>query len=301
MTTVLTRAPEFTSSRVVSRDGTAIAYRSMGSGPGVVVLHGAMETSSSHTDLAEALAPSFTVHLPDRRGRGASGPAGPTFGVKTEVEDLEALLRRTGAERVFGVSSGALVCLNALVALPAIRKAALFEPPLMPGGTVPTALIARYDREIAEGRVAAALVTGMQAARLGPPFLRLMPRALLEWLTGSMIEREDRAARPADIRIRTLAPTLREDFAIVAGSADAAQRVGAISADVLLLGGEKSPGFLKDALDALATAMPRARRIELAGLDHSAAGNPSDPMTGRGAQPARVAEVLRNFFTASAE
>src|SRR2546430_6066693 len=55
---------------VISRDGTAIGYRQLGHGPGLVVLHGAMESSQSHVQLAEELADGFSVYLPDRCGRG---------------------------------------------------------------------------------------------------------------------------------------------------------------------------------------------------------------------------------------
>jgi pimeloyl-ACP methyl ester carboxylesterase len=81
-----------TSGRVTSRDGTPIGYLKTGRGPAVVILHGSMESARSHTLLARALAGDFTVYLPDRRGRGLSGPHRPDHGVRTEVEDLQAVL-----------------------------------------------------------------------------------------------------------------------------------------------------------------------------------------------------------------
>ncbi len=59
---------------VTSKDGTTIGYRQIGHGPGVVLVHGAMESALSHSQLAEALADTFTVCVYDRRGRGRSGP-----------------------------------------------------------------------------------------------------------------------------------------------------------------------------------------------------------------------------------
>src|SRR5438105_15963025 len=81
---------------VVSRDGTPIGYRQLGRGPGLVILHGAMESAKSHLDLARALAPNFTVYLPDRRGRGLSGRYALDPVSQMEVEDMEALLTKTG-------------------------------------------------------------------------------------------------------------------------------------------------------------------------------------------------------------
>ena len=126
---------------VTSRDGTRIGYRRLGDGPGLVVLHGAMESSRSHVQLAEALADTFTVYLPDRRGRGLSGPYPADYSVRTDVEDMDALLEETGAELVFGVSSGAIIWLYAALELPAIRKAAIFEPPLLIDETASPPLI----------------------------------------------------------------------------------------------------------------------------------------------------------------
>jgi len=61
---------------VVSRDGTTIGYRQMGSGPGLVLVHGGMQASQNLMKLATALAAEFTVCVLDRRGRGLSGPFG---------------------------------------------------------------------------------------------------------------------------------------------------------------------------------------------------------------------------------
>src|SRR5262249_38196229 len=94
--TTTTREP-YTTSSVTSHDGTTVGYRQLGHGPGVVLLHGAMESAHSHMQLAWALADAFTVYLPDRRGRGLSGPHGDDYGIQKEIEDLDALLTKTGA------------------------------------------------------------------------------------------------------------------------------------------------------------------------------------------------------------
>ena len=91
--------------------------------------------------------------------------------------------------------------------------------------------------------------------------------------------------------MRELASTLHADFAIVAESSGRLDDYGSIRADVLLMGGSKSPAFLKRALADLAQVLPGAQRIELAGLDHAASWN-SDV---RG-HPEPVAQALRNFF-----
>jgi len=276
---------------VVSRDGTTIGYRQLGQGPGLVVLHGAMESAQSHLQLAEALADAYTVYLPDRRGRGLSGPYGRDYSVQEEVEDLDALLSKTGAHYVFGVSSGAIISLRAALTLPAIQKAAIFEPPLMFSGSAPTRWLTRFDNEMAQGKVAAAMITGMKGAQMGPPMLNLIPRWLLERMTTMMMASEDKKASGDDITMRMLAPTLHYDFQLVIEMDGALESFRTLPAEVLLLGGSKSPAYLTRAVDALEKVLPHVRRVEFPGLGHEASGN-----TDRRGQPERVAQELRRFF-----
>lgn len=282
---------QYATGSVVSRDGTTIGYRRLGQGPGLVVLHGAMESAQSHLQLAEALADTYTVYLPDRRGRGLSGPYGRDYRIQEEVEDLDALLSKTGAHYVFGVSSGAIVSLQAALTLPAIQKAAIFEPPLMFGGSAPTRWLTRFDNEMAQGKVAAAMITGMKGAEMGPPMLNLLPRWLLERMTTMMMASEDKKASDDDVTMRMLAPTLHYDFQLVIEMDGALESFRAVRAEVLLLGGSKSPTYLTRAVDALEKVLPHFTRVEFPGLGHEASGN-----TDRRGQPERVAQELRPFF-----
>jgi pimeloyl-ACP methyl ester carboxylesterase len=281
----------YTTSSVRSKDGTTIGYRQLGQGPGLIMLHGAMESAQSHMQLAEALADAFTIYLPDRRGRGMSGPFGDTFCSQKNLEDMEALLSITGAQYLFGVSSGAIISLQATLALPAIQKTAIFEPPLPINGSISTAFLARYDEELAQGKVADALVTGMLGAQMGPPIFQSMPRWLLRLLTEMMMASEDKRAKHGDVTMSKLAPTLHYDFQLGSEMEGALDQFRDISTPLLLLGGSASPAYFKTAIDALAMLLPHARRVELPGLGHGASGNRD-----RGGQPKRVAEELRRFF-----
>jgi pimeloyl-ACP methyl ester carboxylesterase len=260
-----------------------------------VALHGAMESAQSHMQLAEALAGSFTVYLPDRRGRGLSGPYGEGYSMQREVEDLDALLTKTGSQRVFGVSAGGLIALQAALTLPAIQKVAVYEPALIVNHSISTAFLPRHDREIAEGHIPAALVTGMLGAQMGPSFLRVMPRWLLETFTRQGMKQEDKTAREGDVTMRSLAPTLHYDFQLVTEMSEQAERFRALRVETLLLGGSKSPAYLKRALDALQQTIPQVRRVEFPGLDH---GGSSDlGPTNRSGDPQLVAQDLLRFFT----
>src|SRR5439155_7997776 len=69
---------------ITSADGTTVGYRRFGAaGPAVVLLHGGGQSGRNLQRLAAALAADFTVYVPDRRGRGASGPAGDGYGAAT--------------------------------------------------------------------------------------------------------------------------------------------------------------------------------------------------------------------------
>jgi pimeloyl-ACP methyl ester carboxylesterase len=309
-----TLAAQVTQERAVSRDGTSIGYLRVGDAglPGLVLLHGAMEWSRSHVELAQALSDRFTVHLPDRRGRGTSGPFVPPYRVDHDVEDMTAVLDATGARLVMGVSSGAVVWLNTLLARGAaaaagtaeataasagrlVERAVLFEPPLLADADRARALMAQLERELEGGEVDAALVTGMLGAEMGPAAIRRLPRGLLQRLTGFGADHEQRqqARRPVEgyVTMRELAPTLRQDFGLVAATSGHLDRFEQMSTPVLLLGGAKSPAYLRRGLDELERVLPQVERVELAGVGHEVTGNAD-----RRGRPQVVADVVRGFL-----
>ncbi|AJY73556.1 alpha/beta fold hydrolase [Paenibacillus beijingensis] len=276
---------------VSSKDGTTIGYRQMGQGPGLLIVHGTMESSLSHSQLAEVLADNFTVYLPDRRGRGLSGPYRKDHKIQKDVEDLKAVLSSTGANFVFGISAGALICLQAALNSSNIHKAALFDPPLIINGSVSGDFMARYDKEIADGDLVSALVTAMLGGQMGPPVFNSVPRWLLKMLTKMMMTGDEKNTKNDDVTIRKLAPTIHYDFNLSFELEDKHECFRAIDAEVLLLGASKSPNYFKIALDTLTQILPHAKRIEFAGLNHGATGN-----TNRGGKPERVAQELLRFF-----
>ena len=140
-----------------SSDGTSIAFERLGEGPVLVLVDGALcyRSFGPMTPLAELLAPDFTVYRYDRRGRGDSGDTAP-YAVAREIEDLEAVIAETGdAAFVFGMSSGAVLALEAAASGLAISKLALYEPPLTVAEQEPEETDdfgERLDRLISAGR-----------------------------------------------------------------------------------------------------------------------------------------------------
>jgi pimeloyl-ACP methyl ester carboxylesterase len=120
--------------KVTSRDGTSIAFERAGAGPALILV----DAAGNYRDFrplrapVERLAADFTVHVYDRRGRGASTDTLP-YTVQREVDDLAALIAEAGGSAcVYAMSSGCLLALHAAAAGLAIPKLALFEPPIEP-------------------------------------------------------------------------------------------------------------------------------------------------------------------------
>jgi pimeloyl-ACP methyl ester carboxylesterase len=280
-----------TTSSVASQDGTTIGYRQLGRGPGLVILHGSMSTGIYHYQLAEALSDAFTVYLPDRRGFGLSGPFSMDDGIQKDVEDLDALLTKTGTHYLFGVSAGAIIALQATLTLSVIHKLAIYEPPLFTNSAAPAAMMRRFEQEMAQGKVAAALTTTMKGAPLISEMFSAMPRFLIEFMTEKMLSSEAKKAPGDYASFAELAPTLHHDGWIINELSGQQESLRAIRAEVLLLGGSKSTAFLKAGLDSVAMVLPQARRIELPGLNHSSTWN-----TELRGKPEPVAQELRLFF-----
>jgi pimeloyl-ACP methyl ester carboxylesterase len=276
---------------VISRDGTTIGYRRFGRGPALILLHGSVSSGAHHVELARLLADAFTVFVPDRRGRGLSGPYRTGEELQQELEDVVALLEATGATFLWGLSSGACIALHAARTMPSIEKVAIFEPPLIPDRARAAAVLRQFDDEMARGKRASAMITAMRAAEMGPAFFRAMPKWLTARLVGMGMKQEAKQPTGEYPTMGELAPTLHYDFAIVTESSGRLDDYRSIRAKVLLMGGSKSPAFLKRALADLARVLPGAKRVELEGLDHAASWN-SD----RRGHPEPGARELRRFF-----
>jgi pimeloyl-ACP methyl ester carboxylesterase len=117
---------------VTSQDGTKVAYDRTGCGDPVILIGGAFSYRRypGQVKLAELLSARFAVYSYDRRGRGDSGDT-PPYAVEREIDDLAAVIGAAGAHaHVWGLSSGAVLALEAAAAGLPIRKLAVQEPPL---------------------------------------------------------------------------------------------------------------------------------------------------------------------------
>ncbi|MFG3078343.1 alpha/beta fold hydrolase [Streptomyces sp. NPDC048225] len=102
--------------------------------PGLVVLPGVMSDAYAWRHVASAVSAWPSVMVVNRRGRAPSGPLTDTYSLRTEVEDLEAVLDVFGdPSAVFGWSYGGLIALLAADERP-LRRLIAYEPVMRPFG-----------------------------------------------------------------------------------------------------------------------------------------------------------------------
>jgi pimeloyl-ACP methyl ester carboxylesterase len=260
---------------VFSSDGTAIGFDSSGQGPALILVDGALchRASGPSGPLAAQLARHFTVFTYDRRGRGDSGDTAP-YTVDREIEDIEALIKQAGgAAHVYGASSGAALALEAANRGLPITKLALYEAPFVVDDSrppVPDDYRATLDTLIASGRRGDAVKYFMaKGAGLPPVVVALMP------------------FMPAWSRLTRVAHTILYDALVMDGGQSGNPlprgRWNAVSAPTLVLGGSKSPTWMRHGVRALAQAVPNARHRTLEGQTHLV-------------KPKALAPVLVEFF-----
>ncbi|WP_434318508.1 alpha/beta fold hydrolase [Leifsonia sp. P73] len=278
-----------TSHLVSSEDGTPIEYFSTGTGPGLVIVHGTMQSAASQSDLAAALAGTFTVHLVNRRGRGRSGayPALDCYDLALDVADVSAVVAATGATTILGISSGGIIAAEVALAHPGLAVV-LFEPALVVDGSLDLdAFLARFEPEAARGDVPAYMVTALLGTQMGPAFLRFFPRRMLESSTRKMLAKEGGVLPAGGATMSELALAVPYDMKIVAQRADRIGDYAAIRGPVLLVSAQKSPAYLRHAVDRLRELLPVAGVGTIPGAGHSATQNAQE-----GGKPQVMADMV---------
>ncbi|PRY11704.1 alpha/beta fold hydrolase [Kineococcus rhizosphaerae] len=257
-----------------------LAVRRTGTGEPVLMLHGSGGGLHSLAGLAAELT-GFEVWRCARRGYR---PSPGSFGRNTfdsEVRDVRALLETVRAVtesdvHLVGVGYGASLALHTAASEPAgIRSLALVEPPVLLAGPHLEAVLTRYRGLVADGDFRAAQdLLSREVDRVPEPLL-----AALSTL-----------ADPDPVRARAGAAGWVHDLEALAGDdADPARWVSLrTQLPVLLAQGAHSREPVPAGMDALAAALPHARRVVWEGQVHGATG----------AAPAVVARTLREFYSA---
>ena len=262
---------------VTSQDGTQIAFDKVGSGPAVIFVNGAMQFRAFDPSMArmvELLGQHFTVYNYDRRGRGDSSDTQP-FAREREIEDLQALVEDAGGKAmVFGISSGAVLTLDATAVIPGITKLAVYEPALIVDDSrqpVSADYTEHLTTLVAQGKREEAVEYFLMQA-VGIP---------AEYIAGI---KQDQATWSTMIGI---AHTIAYDAAFVGtvmqGKPLPTDRWAKVTVPVLVADGGASDAWMHNSADALARVLPHASRHTLAGQTHNV-------------DPNVLAPVLIDFF-----
>jgi pimeloyl-ACP methyl ester carboxylesterase len=247
---------------ITSADGTAIAYDRAGEGPPVVLVSGALSSRAAEAQLAALLAPRLTVFTYDRRGRGESGD-GAAYAVEREIEDLEGVLAQAGdAAGVYGTSSGANLALAAAGRGIPIAKLALWEPNFLVDESrppLPSDYVEHLEELVGAGQRGDAVEYFMTAATGMPAEFVAPMREMGFWPS-----------------MEQAAHTLAYDGRVVDDFRLDRERVAAIDVPALVLDGGTVP-WLSNGAQALADALPNARRQTLTGQQHNVAADAIAP------------------------
>ncbi|GMU01505.1 alpha/beta hydrolase [Corallococcus caeni] len=243
---------------VKSADGTSIAFEVTGKGPPLILVGGAFcdrTAPTSGAPLAALLAHRFTVFNPDRRGRGDSGDTLP-HALDREGEDLAALITAAGGSAaVFGNSSGGLLALDAAARGFSIPKLVVYEPPvILDAGRARSFedLAKQLDEAVAGNRRS-------EAVELYFTKVMQMPAPAVAQLRKA----------PMWAGLEHLAHTLSYDLLITARGPSRLEQMSAVRAATLVMDGGASPGWMREAIQTLARAIPGARHRTLEGQTHA--------------------------------
>jgi pimeloyl-ACP methyl ester carboxylesterase len=102
-----------------------MAYRTMGAGESLLLLHGFGGCGMAWTPLAERLAAHYRLIIPDLRGHGGTTNPRAVFTHRQAAEDVVALLDtlKLGRVRAMGISTGGMTLLHVATARPDLIEA----------------------------------------------------------------------------------------------------------------------------------------------------------------------------------
>jgi len=246
-----------------SADGAPVAIHTIGSGPGIVILHGGGIAQRDYHRLARALCDRFTVHLYNRRGRVDSRPLDGTETVATDIDDLAAVLRHTGARSIFGHSGGGFVALRAGLSLP-LDRIAVYDPAVSILGRPSFAFVDEFERTVNSGDYPQALTVMGRAVHPDDPGSKL-PFGVAKLITRGFLH------TPIGKRLAELLPTAPPEIKRIHDHDGPASDYAGITADVLLAAGSRSSRYFTQNCKDLAAAIPRGRAIVIPNASHNAA------------------------------
>ncbi|MDB5088660.1 MAG: Pimeloyl-ACP methyl ester carboxylesterase [Mucilaginibacter sp.] len=240
---------------VISKDGTKIAYNQNGNGPVVILVDGAFcsKDFGPMTGIVPLLSKSFTVISYDRRARGESGDTKP-YAVEREIEDINALINVSGgAASLFGISSGAILCIKAVAYGLNIHKLAVLEPPFVGNkdNKRPADAVQQLNLMIAAGEQGSAVKFYLRKVIGLPAIIVFILRLTPNWP-----------------KMKAIANSLPYDAAVCGDFNMPKEQVASITIPTIAIDSKQSPNFLRDAVQVMASALTNGKRVSLKGKPH---------------------------------
>jgi pimeloyl-ACP methyl ester carboxylesterase len=257
-----------------------IAYRSLGRGPGLLIVGGVLSDGSDYLHLADALADQYTVHVIERRGRPGSGPQRSGHGIEEECADLEAVATATGARAAFGHSFGGLVVLETARRQTIFDELSVYEPGVpLRGQLAATGWLDGYEERLEAGDRRGAFAWMVKNAGFAPRPLAVMPLWYIRSVLRLAIRRPRWERMDHLLEANLVEHRIQEEL-----DAPNSDRFGVITAHTILMGGTKSPDTISGPLlYELASVIEDSTVSIQPGLGHLA---PTD-------HPASIATALR--------
>jgi pimeloyl-ACP methyl ester carboxylesterase len=254
-----------------SADGTDVRAYDEGRGRVILVIHQGLDDGKSWGKVAERLSRHFRVVRIVRRQYRLDLPSASPCSITQEVDDVKALCEVIGEPMVIvGHSSGGVVALESLVALPsAFAGAVVFEPPIVTGPSLWGEALERAQAAIAANKPGKAMAIFVHDV-VGMP-----------WWYGPIVQMWVGAVP----KMRRLAPRQVNDLEAVDRLGDRLANYAHIEVQTVLLGGGRSPAHLGKRLDVLEAVLPHSERVVMERRDHLAQVR----------APREVAQVIENL------
>ncbi|HTW67774.1 MAG TPA: alpha/beta hydrolase [Bryobacteraceae bacterium] len=238
---------------VRSEDGVEISVQKTGSGPALLLIHGALLNGTlSWGAVLPKFAEHFTVYAMDRRGRAPSGDA-KQYSIANEADDIVAAVAAIGGPVVLlSHSYGALASIEALDRLKSVSHLLLYEPPLTLH-PFESDVVTRMERAL-QANDREALVT---------TFLRDQVRVPMERFDAMK-------SSPIWPIVLDISPTLPRESHEVNTYKVSAERLASCEIPTTVLLGSETVGLMRDAAFFLREVIPDCRLTVLEGQGHGA-------------------------------
>jgi len=242
-------------STTTRRGPNGLAFREVGRGRPLLLLHGLMAAGEMFDPLVERLQDDFRMLIPDLRGHAGSADLAPPYDSATMARDVMRLMDDVGFQRgfVLGYSHGGTVAQELARARPQAVAGMLL--------TCTYACNALTTRERIEGRILLALHTFVGPSVLAKvivrqgPTLGDMTAEQVAWLRGVIARNGRRQMRDA----------VRDGLL----GFDSRRWLKDIAVPTLVIGGSADRAVPRHHFDMLVSSIPGARGREVDGAGHA--------------------------------